>query len=370
MEAGERGRQITQTCFVGIGANALLATVKAAVGLISGSIAITLDAVNNLSDALSSVITMVGTKLASRRADKKHPFGHGRFEYLTSILIAAVIIYAAVSAFVESVGKITSPVMTHYTPVMLVLIALAVAVKIILGIYVRGRGRAVNSDSLTAAGTDALLDAVVSTAALLCAVITMLWGVVLDGWLGAFISLFIAKTGFELLITTFSTLTGQRADSSLSAAIKTEVASHEGVLGAYDLMLHSYGPENMLGSVNIELDERITAREVYRICKQIQRDVKARFGVYLTVSIYAINISSEETRAMREAVNAEIMKHEHVLSTHAFCVDSDSHVVTVDVVMDFKAPDPAALHNEITADLGEKFPGYEFRLHDESDYSD
>ena len=193
-----RAASIVRTSFVGISANVLLAAFKAAVGVLSNSIAITLDAVNNLSDALSSVITIVGTRLAGKRPDRKHPFGHGRVEYITTIIISAIILWAGVTSLSESVQRIMSPQEASYEVPMLVVVAVAVAAKIVLGAYFKRRGRELSSDTLVASGEDATMDAVISSATLVAAVVSLAGGPSLEAWLGAAISVVIIKAADAL----------------------------------------------------------------------------------------------------------------------------------------------------------------------------
>ena len=202
-----RDRKIIRVSLVGIAANLLLAGFKVFVGLLSHSIAIILDAVNNLSDAASSVITIVGTKLAGRSPDKKHPFGHGRIEYLSAMTISLIVLYAGVTSLVESVKKIIHPETPDYRPVTLVIVAVAVFVKIILGTYVKAQGEKLNSDSLVNSGEDAKLDSLISTATLAAALIFIFTKVSLEAWLGAVISVIIIKSGIEMLRETLSKIT-------------------------------------------------------------------------------------------------------------------------------------------------------------------
>ena len=200
-----REKQITKTSFIGIGANLMLAGFKAAAGLIAGSVAIVLDAINNLTDALSSVITIVGIKLAKRPPDKSHPFGHGRIEYLSALIIAAIVLSAGVMSLVESVKKIITPELPDYSAVTLVIIGVAVVTKLILGRFVKSRGVKYNSDALVAAGADATFDAILSLSTLIAAVIAMIWDISVDGIVGALISVFIIKAGIEMLQSAPST---------------------------------------------------------------------------------------------------------------------------------------------------------------------
>ena len=209
-----RERQIIRTSIIGIVTNVLLAGFKAAVGLLSNSIAIVLDAVNNLSDALSSAITIIGTKIAGKKPDKKHPMGHGRAEYITSAVISLIVLYAGFTSLIESVKKIISPETADYSTVTLIIVAVAVAVKLILGKYVSSQGKKYNSDSLVASGKDAMFDSVISFSTLVAAGGFLIWGLSVEAYLGVLISIVIIKSGVEMIRDSISqcmrSLTGIR----------------------------------------------------------------------------------------------------------------------------------------------------------------
>ena len=265
----DRDVQIVRTSIVGIVANVALAAFKAVFGLLSNSIAIVLDAVNNLSDALSSIITIVGTRIASRRADRKHPYGHGRAEYLTTIVIAVIVLWAGITSLVESVQRIIHPEPATYEVTTLVVVAVAVVAKLVLGRYVKGRGEALGSDSLVASGTDATMDAVISASTLVAAGINMAGGPGLEAPLGAVISLVIIKAGYEILREAIDKVIGERVDADVARAVKDAICSVDGVLGAYDLNLNDYGPQRLQGSVHVEVDEGASARDIDRMAREV-----------------------------------------------------------------------------------------------------
>lgn len=284
----ERDRAIVRTSAIGIGANLLLAAFKAAVGLAAHSIAVVLDAVNNLSDALSSVITIVGTKLAGRKPDKKHPLGHGRIEYLSAMIVAAIVLYAGVTSLVESVKKIITPEAADYSALSLVIIAVAVAVKLVLGRYVKSVGQRVNSGALTASGSDAMFDAILSASVLACALIYIFTGVGLEAYVGVVIAGFIIKAGVEMLVDTVDDILGRRADRELLADIRKTICEEKDVFGAYDLILHSYGPEQTIGSVHVEVPDTMTAAEIDGLERRVAERVYRAHGVILAgIGIYA-----------------------------------------------------------------------------------
>ncbi len=357
-----REKIILQTSIVGITANVALVIVKMIIGLMAHSIAIVLDAVNNLTDALSSIVTIVMTKLSGKPADKKHPFGYGRMEYFGTAIISFMILYAGIKALTSSVDRILHPVATDYTTVTIVIVVIGIIAKFIIGAYFKKQGKKAESDSLIASGTDATMDAVVSCGTLASILVTMFSGYVIDGWVGAIISLFIIKAGIELLGDTVSTILGKKVDGELAGAIKKAVKQHEGVMGAYDLVLHNYGPMQHVGTVNIEIDESMTAKEIFHLTKEINRDIMEQFGIYVTVSIYAVNTGRSAYKDLERDVRNFMKKQEYVLGIHAFYVDEERKIIQFDTVVDFDAKDAAAEKRKYTAALEEEFPEWKFEM--------
>ena len=365
----DRNKQIIRTSVVGIGVNLVLVAFKMAVGLAANSIAVILDAVNNLSDALSSIITIVGTRLAGRAPDKKHPFGHGRIEYITGMLIAVIVLFAGLTSLKESVEKILHPQAASYTAVSLVIIAVAVAAKFLVGRYVKGVGEKIRSQALIASGSDAFFDAILSLATLAGAAVNMIWGLGLEGYLGAAISLIIIKAGVEMLLDTLSSITGTRADKDLSEGLRALALRHEEVHGVYDLTVHDYGPNTTIASVHIEVDDDMPARQIHKLTRQIAVEAYQQYGVVLTVGIYAANNSSEQGNQMRRDLAAVTAAQPGVLQTHGFYLDEENKRVMFDLVMDFAADAPA-VSAAIKGQMEEKWPGYRFDIVLDSDYSD
>ena len=367
----ERNRVIIRTSILGILANLLLAGFKAAVGLLSNSIAVIMDAVNNLSDALSSVITIIGTKLAGRKPDKKHPYGHGRTEYITATVIAVIVLYAGVTSLVESVKKIIHPQTPEYGAVSLIIIGVAVAVKLVLGFYVKKTGKAVNSDALVASGEDARNDAVISAATLAAAAVFLLskGKVSVEAWLAAVISLIIIKSGFDMLQQTLSRIVGERVDSDLSLAIKKTVSEFPEVQGAYDLILHSYGPNMLIGSIHIEVPDTMTAGRLDQLERDITDKVAAEHGVILTgISIYSVNTSDDTVARTREDIRRRVMVHEHVLQLHGFHMHDDE--IRFDLVIGFEAKERRAVYEAICNEIHTAYPDYRIYITLDSDVSD
>ena len=367
-----RDAGIVRTSTIGIAANVLLAGFKAAVGLLSNSIAIVLDAVNNLSDALSSVITIVGTKLANKPADRKHPFGHGRTEYITTIVIAAIVAWAGVTSLTESIERIIHPQAASYEPVTLGVVAVAVVAKIVLGLFTRRQGARYRSDSLVASGTDALMDSIISASTLVAAAVYLLSGVSLEAWLGAGIALVIIKSGVDILREAISHILGERVSHELSTGIKRTVEAVPGVRGVYDLVLHDYGPDRLSGSVHVEVDESMTAREVDALTRAVQLAVMREHGIILhTIGIYSANASDGgDVGAIRAALLKYANDESYVMQVHGFYADMEEKQVTFDLVVSWDAPDRHAVLDGILDKLRAQFPSYTFMANLDADVSD
>lgn len=285
----EREKIVVKTSAIGVVTNILLAVFKMVIGLLSNSIAIVLDAVNNISDVASSVITIVGTKLAGKEPDKKHPFGHGRIEYLSAMVIAVIILYAGTTSLIESVKQIIKPETPDYNFTSLIIIAVAVVVKIVLGFYVKKIGRKVKSDSLINSGADATMDAVISFSTLIAAVIFMSFGLALEAYLGTIISIIIIKSGIGMLKGTISQLLGEQNDVEMAKNIQKTVMSFKEVLGVYDLVLNNYGPNRWNGSVHIEVPDTISVVDLDQLLREIAIKVMKEHRVLLTaIGVYSV----------------------------------------------------------------------------------
>ena len=334
--AMSRDKVIIRTSVIGIAANVLLAAFKAVIGLASNSIAVVLDAVNNLSDALSSIITIVGTKLAGKLPDKKHPLGYGRVEYLSAMLVSGIVLYAGITSAVESVKKIFHPEKPDYSVISLVIIAVAVLVKIVLGRYVKAQGEKVNSGSLVASGSDAMFDAILSSSVLASAIIFKVSGISLEAYVGAVISVIIIKSGVEMMMETLDQILGERAEKEITDKIIAIMKEEKDVRGAYDLVLHNYGPDKHLGSVHIELPDHMTVREVDRLTRKLEAKVYKETGVIMTgVGLYSYNTGDSGAAKIQNDVQERVLAHDWALQLHGFYVDTETKEMTFDVVMSF-----------------------------------
>ena len=314
-----RNKVIVRTSVVGIVTNVILASVKAVIGLMANSIAVVLDAVNNLSDALSSIITIVGNKLSRKLPNEKHPLGYGRIEYLTAMVIASIVIYAGITSCVESVKKIIHPEEADYSTVSLVIIAIAVVVKVVLGRYVKSQGERVNSGSLIASGSDALFDAILSLSVLASALIFI--------------------------------FTGQ-----------TLIRSEEGIHGAYDLVINDYGPEKKLASVHVELPDTMTVADLDSLTRKLEKKVYRETGVILTaIGVYSYNTKDDEAAKIRDMVSDKVKSHDWALQTHGFYVNIEAKEMRFDVVIKFGVNAQEALQT-IQGEIQEMFPDYSIQI--------
>ena len=356
---GRRENIILRTSCIGILVNLLLAGFKAVVGFSTNSIAILMDALNNLSDVLSSVITVAGAKLADRNPDFEHPFGHGRYEYLSALVISIIIFYAGVTAMVESVKKILDPEVPEYTTASLVLLAVAVIVKIILGRYVKRKGAEADSGALIGSGSDALFDAVLSFSVLVAALIYLGCGVSLESYVGTVIACFILKSGFGMLRDTLNEILGERPDPLLVRQIKNLLVEEPEIRGAYDLMINNYGPGRNYASVHIELPDVMTVEQVDRLTHRIHEKVFKATGVHLSgVTVYSYNTRDPEAAQMREQVSQLVMKHPWALQVHGFYVDRTKKTMRFDVVVTF-GRNRETLIQELKQEISRLYPDYQ-----------
>ena len=366
----DRNSQIIRTSVIGIVANVLLAAFKAVVGIIAGSVAIVMDAVNNLSDALSSVITIVGTKLSQRPADRKHPFGFGRIEYFSAIIIAVIVLSAGITSLIESVKKIFNPTEPTYTTATLIVIVVAIVVKLILGWFVKKKGQQLHSDALVASGSDALFDAIITAATLVSAGIMLIWGISLDGYLGAIISILIIKAGIEMLASPVNELLGAKVSPELVKEIRQEVMGFDGVRGVYDIILHNYGPEVMIGSLHIGVPDTLSAHDIHGLTRSITNTLFANHGIIMTVGIYSVATGENLRAELQSKVMKTLAAHKELVQVHGFYYSEKDQMLSVDVVPDISCHDEDALCRKLTEEIQSLVPDLQVVIVIDHNYSE
>lgn len=366
-----REKVIVRTSIIGIVANVFLAAFKAVIGFLSNSIAITLDAVNNISDAASSLITIVGAKLAAREPDKEHPFGYGRIEYMSAIIISVIVFYAGVTSLIESVKQILQPETPDYSTLSLIIVAVAVVVKIFLGRYVKNVGEQVNSDALVNSGEDARLDSVISASTLVAAGIFLTLQISLEAWLGAIISLVIIKAGIDMLRETLSKILGERNDVELAKSIRKTITGFPGVRGAYDLVLHNYGPDTWQGSIHIEVPDTYGANQLDKMLREIMVEVMQKHNVLLTaIGVYSFNTRDEEISRLEKKIREIVFSHQYVRQIHGFYLTKETKNIRFDLVISFAAENRNAVFAETVAHIQQEFPDYELQVVMDTDFSE
>ncbi len=366
-----REKVVIKTSIISIISNIVLAGFKAFVGLLANSIAVISDAVNNLSDALSSIITIVGTKLAGKPPDKKHPYGYGRIEYMTSLIVSAIVLYAGLTALVESVKKIIHPEAADYSTITLVILIAGIIVKFILGIYVKKKGRDVNSDSLVASGSDAFNDAILSISVLASAIIYMIFDISLEAYVGVLLSIFIIKAGIELIKESFDNMLGVRVESDLAKSIKKEINKEKDVQGAYDLVLNDYGPDKYLGSIHIEVADTLSVADVDKISRRITKTILKKYGVILhTIGVYSVNTKDKKVIDAKREITKIVFAHKGILQMHGFYFDDVEKTISFDVIIDFKIKNREEVYKEIFDEVQERFNDYKLDMTLDIDVSD
>lgn len=353
----KREKEIVKISIYGIIVNLILVGFKAVVGLIAGSISIVLDAVNNLTDALSSVVTIIGIKLSQKRPDFKHPFGYGRIEYFSALVVAVIVLSAGIIAARESIEKIITPEEADYSIVSLIIVGVAVLVKFFFGHYVKRKGEKLDSGSLKASGIDAISDAALSLSVLIGAIISFIWHISLEGYIGILIAIVIVKTAIEILGEAINDLIGTRTDDELVSKIKKTISEFDEVGGVYDFTLHNYGHNKKIASAHIELSDDLKTREIHRLSRKVEVKVFEKYGVILTLGVYAAN-DSGLAKKMRESVIKILKDYPLVKQMHGFYLDEEYKIVTFDLIFDFSEKNQDAKAKEIRKKFKKLYPDY------------
>lgn len=366
----QRKNEIIRISIIGILTNVLLAATKAAIGFVSGSIAIVLDAVNNLSDALSSVITIIGTRLAAKPADREHPFGHGRIEYITASFISLIVLYAGITSLIESVKGILTPQEATYSVLNLSIIGIAVIAKLFLGFFFTKNGRRIHSDSLAASGKDALFDSFVSLSTILAAIIYLTFHISLEAFLGILISGIIIKSGIDMIRENLRNIIGVRSDDDIAKEIKQSILRHTEVSGVYDLVLHSYGPDIYTGSLHIEVDETMSAKHIYEISREISAEIYEQYNIVLeAVGIYPRNTVDDIAISMKATIENIAHNIEYIVEVHGLYIDKLHKIIHMDLVIDFAAPDRDIVMGRFYNIIKGLYPDYEILIVMDKDIS-
>ena len=344
---------------VGICCNVLLCLSKGAIGLLSGSVSIVADAVNNLSDAASNIVSLLGFKLASRPADPEHPYGHGRYEYLAGLVVAALVLAIGINLVISSVQKILNPAPTEFSAALVAVLVLSIVVKLWMMAFNRSVGRRIDSDTLEATAIDSRNDVITTSAVLICACISQAASIDLDGWAGLAVGLFICWSGVGLLGDTVSPLLGQAPSPELVEHIHQKIMSYPGVLGTHDLMVHDYGPGRQFASAHVEMAAEADPLESHDLIDNIEQDFKTNDGLIVTLHYDPIVTDDPEVRDMRHWIAHAVQEIDPRITVHDLrCVPGPTHTnVIFDCVRPTDLPlSPEELRRRVAALVQDHFP--------------
>lgn len=306
--------------FVGIVTNLLLFAAKILIGTLFHSVSITADAVNNLTDSGSSIVTMVGFKLAGKPADEEHPFGHARIEYLSGVIVSFIVLFLGLELGMSSIQKIITPEENILTPAALLVLVLSILVKLWQAVFYRKVGRMIHSEAVEATAKDSRNDVISTSAVLVGAAVSMFTGVNLDGWMGAVVALFIVLSGVQLILDTADPLLGQAPEQELVHTIRSKILSYDGIIGMHDLAVHNYGVGRCFASAHCEVDAHRDFLESHDLIDNIERDFKKDLGISLVIHLDPVIVGDARTDALKLKVCDAVAMLYPTTSIHDFRV--------------------------------------------------
>ena len=347
---------------VGIALNVVLCLMKFFVGSITGSIAITADAVNNLSDAGSSAVTVFGFKMAGKPADKDHPFGHGRIEYITAMIVSFIILFMGVELAIQSVKKIRTPEDVKFSLIGAVIIAVSILGKLWLAFFNKNLGKRIDSPAMTAVVADSLSDIAATSVTLIALILSKFFpSLHIDGWLGILVACFVLKAGLDIFRDTLSSLIGQPPSKELVDEIKNKILAYDHVSGIHDLIVHNYGPEHYFATVHVEIPADIDVMVGHDIIDNIENDIKKEIGIDLTIHYDPIVVNDERVNELKEMTDNIVKNINPELSIHDFrVVDGPMHTNLIfDVVIPYGFKEvPNEIIKEISLKISEVNDSY------------
>lgn len=346
---------------VGIVTNFLLFLMKIIVGTVFHSVSVTADAVNNLTDSGSSVVTLIGFKMASKPADEKHPFGHARIEYLSGVIVSFIVIFLGLQLGMSSVEKILTPEENALTPVALVVLVISILAKLWQCLFYRKVGRMIKSESVEATSKDSRNDVIATSVVLLGAVITMLTGVNLDGYMGAAVALFIVFSGVQLTISTADPLLGQAPEGELVQTITEKMLSYPGIIGMHDLAVHNYGVGRCFASAHCEVDAKNDILVSHDLIDNIERDFSRDLSIHMVIHLDPVIVGDARTDALHCKVQSLVTALYPTVTIHDFRVIwgvTHSNIV-FDAAVPFAVKDSdAVITQKLEAEIQKLDPDY------------
>ncbi len=370
VEEGTRKRILSQTAAMGIASNAFIAALKLVIGLISGSVSIVSDAANNLSDMLSSIVTIIGFNASTRRPTHSHPLGFGRMEYISALFVAFLVIFTGASFFRTSIDRIAEPSPVTVSIPMVLILVLTILIKLGLWRINVKNGKKIESEALSASGSDALSDALATTVTIIAAIASGFTSLPIDGIAGIIVSIFILYAGITSVVGTVSTIVGERPTKETVKLLRSLINNHPPLSGGYDIQIHTYGPSRSIGTCNVEVPSDSLTEEVFDAMTDAQEEILEKMGIYMTFGMYAVNTKNPVVQLMKQEV-LKVLKATSpaVLSIHGFHVHFEDSRVHFDVVIDFTVTDLAQFRAAEQRALEEAFPTYSFNFNIDPDYA-
>lgn len=359
---------ISMTSGLGIFVNVVMALVKVLIGLLASSIAIVSEGVNNAADSLSAFLTLIGSKLAQKHPDEKHPFGYGRIEYLVSLIISVLILVTGIEMVISSVKLIFHPEELNISYLALAVVAGSAVIKFILGTYTIKMGKKADSSALIGVGIDGRNDCFASLITIVSSLAFLLFDVSVDAYAGILVSLLILKAGLELLIDTVSDLLGRPGEHDLAVQIYKEIQQTDGIISAADMMLHNYGPDAWSGSVNVEIDHNKSVGEIYNFLHELQLRIMHEHHVTMVFGVYAVDNDSAKIKELRSRITAFVREQEHIKSYHAVYLSEKEKKLYCDFIVDYCLEGWNALQSEFVQYISEYYPEYQVELTIETEF--
>ncbi|WP_033164622.1 cation diffusion facilitator family transporter [Clostridium sp. KNHs205] len=323
--------------YIGVICNIFLFLIKLIGGFVINSISVTADAFNNLSDAASSIVTLVGTKLSQKPADKEHPFGHGRSEYISAFIVAFLVLQVGLTCLKSAFGKILKPEPVLFHIGILILLVLSVLIKLWLAFFNKSMAKKINSSVLKATGTDAFGDVLITSVTIISILIGKFTGLKIDGWMGAIVSLVVLLAGFNIAKETLEPLLGEAIDKETYDGITKKVEGYKGILGCHDLIVHNYGPSHIMATIHVEVESKENLEGVHEIIDKIERDILREMGIFIVIHVDPVNLEDEESQIRKKEVIAVIKEIEPEVSIHDFRIidEQDKLKLIFDMVLPY-----------------------------------
>ncbi len=348
---------------VGIACNVILFLTKLIIGMIINSISVMADAFNNLSDAASSIISFIGVKLAERPADKEHPFGHGRFEYISALAVAFIILQVGLQLFKSALEKVLHPEELSFNPILVGILVLSVLLKVWMSLFNRKLGKRINSTVMLATSADSRNDVIVTSATILSTLIVAFTGFNIDGYIGLLVSIFVMLSGFNIAKETLEPLLGQAIQREVYQKITNMVESYEGICGTHDLIIHNYGPTRHMATIHAEVPNNIGFEHAHETIDQIERDVLEKLDIFLVIHMDPIEVNDTTVKQTKELVLGIVKGIEEKATIHDFRIVNGEHQINLifDLVIpySYSKEEEQKLLSKIVEEIRQKDPRYQ-----------